>query len=493
MTTNPAFAALKAAREVLRDEYVKANPKSAAAFDDAKASGIAGGTNRASIFYTPFPLTFVDASEATAVTADGQHLTDFLGNFTAGLFGFSPTPVKEAVIEAMENGHALGGASNLSEARVARAFTTRFPSMDLVRFTNTGTEANSYAIHTARAVTGKNKIMIYDGAYHGAWIHGGKAAGPLDTPYEKITVPYGDADLIVRAIRDNADDLAAVIMEPVMVNPMVYLKQVAPKAYLQKIRDACTEHGCALIFDEVMTSRLAPGGAQELVGVTPDMTTFGKYFGGGFPIGGFGGTTKWMERHDPLHPQSINSGGTFNQNALCMAAVNAVFEHLWTPAQCAEHNARGDQFREAINELARQHNVPCQACGTGSLITLIWQNRPVVCGEEGDLATHRLDLATLRSVYEAPQLFWFYMLQRHDILAGSPKLNYLTLPTALKDGDYKRFLAALEAFFVAYREPLALLAAETAAGVAQTQEEKEISESMTTPYAARLRAVNEGG
>ena len=177
MLSSPALTALKSATEALTSEYKAANPKSEEAFNNAKAS-VAGGTNRASIFYTPFPLTFVDASEATAITADGQRLTDFLGNFTAGLFGFSPNPVKEAVAKAMEAGHALGGAPNLLEAKVAKVFTTRFPSIDLVRFSNTGTEANSYAIHTARAVTGKNKIMMYDGAYHGAWIHGGKWQGP---------------------------------------------------------------------------------------------------------------------------------------------------------------------------------------------------------------------------------------------------------------------------------------------------------------------------
>ena len=121
--------------------------------------------------------------------------------------------------------------------------------MDLIRFSNTGTEANSYAIHTARAVTGKNKILMYDGAYHGAWIHGSYNEAALDTPYQKIIVPYGDIDQIMRAMDENAQDLAAVIIEPVMVNPMVYLKRVAPRAYLQKIRDKCSEIGCALIID----------------------------------------------------------------------------------------------------------------------------------------------------------------------------------------------------------------------------------------------------
>jgi glutamate-1-semialdehyde 2,1-aminomutase len=478
-----ASAAITAATEQLIAEYVLANPKSAAAFAEAKAAGIAGGTNRASVFYSPFPLTFVDGREATAITADGQAVTDLVGNFTAGLFGFSPGPVKAAVNNAMDHGHALGGAPNLYEARVAREFTARFPSVEFVRFAMTGTEANVYAINTARAVTKKNKILMYDGAYHGAWLHGGKSAGPLDSPYEKIIVPYGDADLMVKAIRANADDLAAVLIEPVMVNPMCYLKAVSPKAYLQKIREACTEVGCALIFDEVMTSRLAPGGAQELVGVIPDMTTFGKYIGGGLPFGAFGGTKRWMERHDPLHPQTINSGGTFNQNALSMAAADAVFKHLWSPEQCVAHNARGDQLREDINQLALQHSVPCQACGTGSLITLIWQNRKVI-NDDADGKT-ALDIAAVPAVFQAPTLFWFHMLLRHNFLAGAPRVNYLTLPTALKDEDYQRFLSAVSEFFTTYKEPLALLAAESATGVAPTKGELSLRDRLTSPYPSK--------
>ena len=480
---SPALTAIQQAAAVLIEEYVNANPKSAEAFKDAKASGIAGGTNRASIFYNPFPLTFVNASEATAVTADGQQITDFLGNYTAGLFGFSPDPVKLAVIKAMENGHALGGAPNLTEARVAKQFTKRFPSMDMVRFSNTGTEANSYAIHTARAVTGKNTVMMYDGAYHGAWIHGGKAAGPLDTPYEKITVPYGDADLIARAIAKNAVDLAALIIEPVSISPMVYLKKASPPAYLQKLRETCDAAGCALIFDEVMTSRLAPGGAQALLGITPDLTTFGKYYGGGLPFGGFGGKRKWMERHDPAHPKSINSGGTFNQNAICLAAVEAVFENLWSEEQCTNHNAKAERFKRAINELAIKHDAPCRAYGTGSLLTIIWQKQVVTEEHYADNQTkHELNLVAKMCVFKCAELFWFYMLQRHNILAGSPKLNYLTLPTTLKDSDYDHFLKAMAKFFEAHKTELAMLSAETKAGLEKTPEEVELIAMSTTPY-----------
>ena len=460
MKDSLALRAVDATHRELEAEYIAANPKSAASFVAAKDSGIAGGTNRASVFYPPFPLTFVDAEAATVETADGQRLTDLLGNFTAGLFGFSPEPVQEAVRDAMTHGHALGGGPNLHEAEVARRLTERFPSMELIRFTMTGTEANTYAINTALAVTGRGKILVYDGAYHGAWIHGGVAAGPLDTPYAKLTVPYGDADLIVRTIEENAVDLAAFILEPVMVNPTTYLKRVAPAAYLRRIREACSAAGCALIFDEVMTSRLAPGGAQMLVGITPDMTTLGKYFGGGLPFGAFGGSRAWMERHDPLHPQTINSGGTFNQNALSMAAAKAVLDDLWSPAQCVAHNARGDALRESINQLARQHGAPLQACGTGSLITLIWQREAVVGDIDDETEAHSLTISPHPAVRQLPAIFWFDMLLRHNFLAGAPRLNYLTLPTLLTDADFQRFLSALSDFLTRHRGLLKLLAEE---------------------------------
>jgi len=172
-----------------------------------------------------------------------------------------------------------------------------------------------------------------------------------------------------------------------------------------------------------------------------------------------------------------------------MTAVDAVFEHLWTPEQCNTHNAKGDWFREEINKLSKDKNLPCQACGTGSLITLIWQQRPVIHDPTGTQDAHRLDLAPQRSVFEASQLFWFYMLQEHNILAGSPKLNYLTLPTSLKDSDYDRFLSALADFFSSYKEELALLASETAEGLEPTPEEQELAAMLTTPYQPKLRAV----
>ena len=283
MKDSLALRAVDATHRELEAEYIAANPKSAASFVAAKDPVSPGEQIALPFSIRPFP-DLVDAEAATVETADGQRLTDLLGNFTAGLFGFSPEPVQEAVRDAMTHGHALGGGPNLHEAEVARRLTERFPSMELIRFTMTGTEANTYAINTALAVTGRGKILVYDGAYHGAWIHGGVAAGPLDTPYAKLTVSTGTPISSCVPSRKTPRTSQHLFSNLSWLISSTYLKRVAPAAYLRRIREACSAAGCALIFDEVMTSRLAPGGAQMLVGITPDMTTLGKYFGGGLPL-----------------------------------------------------------------------------------------------------------------------------------------------------------------------------------------------------------------
>ena len=296
----PVQTAVEALTELLarrQEHYAASYPESRRASERREDSGLPGGTNRPSVFFDPFPLTFASADGAHLTTVDGMELVDLQGNMTAGLFGHSDV-VRRAVVSAapdlfgssmrslkkvlaqadvMEAGWSLGG-HNENEGKVAAEFTSRFPSCELVKFCNTGTEATTYAINTARAVTGRSKVLMYKGAYHGAYIHGTpNDRSPLEIPYEKILVDYDpDPAAITAAIRENAADLACVLIEPVVLSPYAYLKSLAPTSFLAAVRAACTECGVALIFDEVMTSRLAPGGAQELVGVTPDMFTCGK-------------------------------------------------------------------------------------------------------------------------------------------------------------------------------------------------------------------------
>ena len=452
-----ADAAILKATQKLKDIYKHENPKSKEAYDTAVKNGIAGGTNRSSVYWKPFPVTWAGGEGVYATTVDGKTVVDFLGNWTAGLFGFSPKEVKDAVVECMENGHALGGANNKYEAIVAKEISRRFhTSIEELKFAMTGTEANTYAINTARAVSGKQKVMMYHGSYHGGYIHGASNVDmEMEIPYDKILVDCGDLDTILKAIEDNANELACFILEPVLINPFMYIKRVAPKEYLQAIRDQCTKFDVCLIFDEVMTSRLSPGGAQDLVGVYPDMTTMGKYLGGGFPFACFGGKKRWMARHNPNHKKSIASGGTFNQNALSMAAAAAVVTKIWTSENCLKHNQRGEWFKGQINSLSKKYGSPVHAVGTGSLISLVWQNQNVIDGNG------QLNQVIHPAVFHMPTLFWYYMFVEKNILAGSPKLNYLTLPMYLKDEHYAQFLDGMEDFFKTYSTEMKLLIQET--------------------------------
>jgi glutamate-1-semialdehyde aminotransferase len=330
------------------------------------------------------------------------------------------------------------------------------------------------------------------GGYHGAYIHGTpNDSSPLEIPYEKVLVEYSpDPAAITAAIHEHASELACVLIEPVVMSRFAYLKSLAPTSYLQAVRDTCTACGVALIFDEVMTSRLAPGGAQELAGVTPDMMTCGKYFAGGLNFGAFGGTEAWMARHDPLHPETIASGGTFNQNAVSMAAAAAVLQHVWTPEICREHNAKGDLLRARINELAAAHNAPCDAHGTGSLINVVFRSLPLF-EADGHTMTEDWKTEGLSSALVS-SLFFFFVSARTQrslplrachhccapsadrsrltaipcarvqmlekgFLVGTPGLTYLTLPTALTDEDYDGFMVAFESFMIEMEEPLGLL------------------------------------
>ena len=419
MDTEPAVqSTVEMLMELLAERqvrYAADHPKCEQAALQRARSG-PGGTNRPSIFFDPFPLTFSSADGATLTTVDGDTLVDFQGNMTAGLFGHSDV-VRQAVAEAMESGWSMGG-HNENEGRVAAEFTARFPCCEMVKFCNTGTEATTYAINTARAVSGRSKVLMYTGAYHGAYIHGvANDRMSLEIPYEKVLVDYNaDAAEITAAIREHGADLACVLIEPVAISPYAYLKTLAPKSYLEAVRDVCTECNVALIFDEVMTSRLAPGGAQELVGVSPDMFTCGKYFAGGLNFGAFGGRKQWMARHDPHHEETLATGGTFNQNAVSMAAAAAVLGKLWTPDLCRAHNAKGDWLRERINAIAQEHGAPCQAHGCGSLVNISFREKPMF----DDDATMMSDWKETRaSAALGSSIFFFAMLER-GFLVGTP-------------------------------------------------------------------------
>lgn len=354
---------LHAALQSEVERYVDSNPRSAARHRRATNS-MPGGNTRSVLHFEPFPLAFERAEGPYLWSLDGDRYADFLGEFTAGLYGHSQHVILEAVRDALDRGVNFGGVTDL-EPRLAELICARFPSLDLVRFTNSGTEANVMALALAVASTGRRKIMVFRGGYHGGVLIFGAEPSPVTLPHEWVLADYNDVAATRALVREYRASLAAVLVEPMLGAGGCV---PASQEFLEMLRAECSATGAVLIFDEVMTSRLSPGGLQSLTGVTPDLTTLGKYLGGGMSFGAFGGREDLMAAFDPTRPDALFHAGTFNNNVLTMSAGIAGLEHVLDDTTLAEVNQRGDRLRTALNELARPAGL--HVSGRGSLMTI---------------------------------------------------------------------------------------------------------------------------
>ncbi|TXT10608.1 hypothetical protein VHUM_02113 [Vanrija humicola] len=363
-------ATLTAALEAARESYAKRNPNSLAAFNKATVF-LPGGGTRTTLITLPFPLFIESGSGATVTDVDGHTYKDFLSDFTSGIYGKSNEVLKNAITTAISSGLQFG-AHTTNEARLADHLTSRFPSMDLVRFANSGTEANLLAITTSLKHTKRKKVVVFSGGYHGsllAHFHSGEPAGndvpgALRVPFDFIIAPYNDIEGTKALINPVAKDVGVIIVEP-----MLGAGGCIPgdPEFLQGLRDYTKEIGAVLIFDEVQTSRLAPGGRQSLLGITPDMTTVGKFFGGGFAFGAFGGKKEIMSIFDVRRPDHVNHGGTFNNSPLTMVAGSTAIEQILTAERLADLNDRGDRLREKLNSALGGAGAPFVVTGLGSI------------------------------------------------------------------------------------------------------------------------------
>ena len=363
---------LESAVDEVTARYAAANPGSRAQYERARES-MPGGNTRTGMFYPPFPLAIEKAAGATLTDVDGHTYTDFVGDFSAGLYGHSHPVIREAVQATLDSGMAYGSTSPY-EARLAALVCARFPSIEQVRFTTSGTEGNMLALVTARAVTGKDSIMVFEGAYHGGTIYFGREAAPIVVPFPFVIAPYNDAEEARRLIRENAHRLAAVLVEPLQGASGAI---PASAEFLGALREACSAHDVLLIFDEVMTSRVAPDGRQGQLGIVPDLTTLGKYIGGGFSCGALGGPAEIMKCFDPSRPDSFVHHGTFNNNVFMLIAGAAGLKKIFTPPVQIALNEAGDALREALNGLAARHGASFQVTGLGSIMTMHLQREPI--------------------------------------------------------------------------------------------------------------------
>ena len=352
--------------------YVERNPESRRLHEE-RAKVMPGGNTRSVIHVEPFPLTIVRGEGARLTDADGHDYLDFLGEYTAGLFGHSHPVVAQAIREALDDGTSFG-APNLYEQRLAAAVCDRFPSVELVRFCNSGTEANLLAMSLARVATGKPAIMVFEGGYHGGVFFFETAAGsPINAPFPFVVAQYNDAEGAARLIAEHAHELAAVVVEPLQGSAGVIPGE---RAFLESLREATAANDVLLVFDEVMTSRLSTGGLQLALGITPDLTTFGKYLGGGLAFGAFGGRADLMGRFDPSRADALPHAGTFNNAVLTMAAGTAGLG-IYTQAEVERLNALGDRLRDRLNAYAAANEIEFTATGYGSLVGLHFARGPV--------------------------------------------------------------------------------------------------------------------
>jgi glutamate-1-semialdehyde 2,1-aminomutase len=408
-----------------RARYVAANPASLARHVESLAV-MPGGNTRTVLHVDPFPLAMAAGEGGVLRDADGHAYLDFLGEYTAGLFGHANPVIRAAIDRALDGGISLG-AANLVEARFARAVCDRF-GLERVRFTNSGTEANLMALATACAVTGRRGVLAFRGGYHGGLLAFG-AASPTNAPYDVVLAPYNDLDATQAAIAAEAGRLAAIILEPMQGGGGCI---PAEPAFLAGLRDAADAAGALLILDEVMTSRLAPGGLQSVLGVRPDLTTLGKYVGGGMSFGAFGGGAAVMDRFDPRRPDAFAHAGTFNNNVLTMSAGLAGLTEVFTPEACAALGARGEALRARLNDRARAHGAQMQFTGIGSMMTVHFAAGPIRRVEDVAGADPRLK-----------ELFFFDLLASGIWLARRGMMN-LSLPT--DDAACAALEAAVEEF-----------------------------------------------
>jgi len=427
MAAHPGNIDLTAALADAQEHYRVRNPKSLAQHREACAA-MPGGNTRSAIFVDPFPLTMARGKGARLWDLDGHEYVDFLSEFTAGMFGHSHPAIRQAIVDALDEGVNLG-AHNPAEARFAAAICERFPSIDLVRFTNSGTEANLMAVSAARALTGRAKILVFAGGYHGGVFYFRGKGSPINAPFDFLVGEYNDLAGTRALIDANRDDLAAILIEPMLGGSGCI---PAERDFLAELRRLASETGAVLIFDEVMTSRLAPGGLQEAHGILPDMTTLGKYVGGGMSFGAFGGRAALMDHFDPRREDGFQHAGTFNNNVLTMRAGLAGLTEIYTPERCRALNAFGDNLRERLNAVARGHNLAMQFTGIGSMIGVHMTGAPICSA--GDAAKGHAGLL---------DLFYFDLLARGIWFA---KRGMMALSIALDDADGDKLVAAVDDF-----------------------------------------------
>lgn len=358
--------------------------KSKELFEQAKKL-IPGGVSSPVRAIKPYPFYTASAAGSKIYDADGNELIDYCLAYGPAVLGHAHPAVREAIEDQLTRGWLYGTPSDL-EVRLAEKINGLYPSMDMMRFVSSGTEATMSAIRLARGFSGKNKIIKIEGGFHGAHdavlVKAGSGATthgepnspgiPADVTKNTLQTAYNDIEAMAAVIEKNKDDTAAVIIEPVMGN----IGTVLPREnYLKELRRLTAENDVLLIFDEVITGcRLSMGGAQEVFGVKPDLTTLGKIVGGGMPVGVFGGRRDIMEMISPQGP--VYQAGTFSGHPVSMASGLAMLDFMEKNNVCQTLNERGAAFRKALSDVIADKKPDYCVSGISSMFTIFFGSEP---------------------------------------------------------------------------------------------------------------------
>ena len=426
--------------------YRETTPGSRALHERA-VRAMPGGTTRTTTYFDPYPL-YIDRGEGCRIwDVDGTERIDMLGNYTAMILGHAHPKVVEAIQRQAARGTAFA-AANPIEVELAEILCERVPSLDLVRFCNSGTEATMFAMRLARVFTGRAKIARIEGGYHGTHDQAevsthpdpalaGPAARPTAQPdsigtpswalEQTVVLPFNDPDAAERILREEGGEIAAVILEPIIGAGGVI---AATDEFLRRLRTVTRELGMLLIFDEVISLRVAPGGAQQLYGITPDLTTMGKIIGGGLPVAAFGGRADIMELLDPRREPNLAQGGTYNGNPLGMAAGVAAMREL-TPDVYDDLNRKGERVKDQLLEVFASHGVPAQVNIVGSLLAIHFTDVPVT------------DYRSRATADPRRTRDFFLGLVNHGVLMAPRAMGALSTP--MGEEEIQRFVDAADA------------------------------------------------
>jgi glutamate-1-semialdehyde 2,1-aminomutase len=378
------------------ETYIKLNPKSMSLYKRASKS-LPSGCTRNVLYTPPFPIYMSRGNGSRLYDVDGNERIDFNYNNTTLILGHNHPKVLRAAREQLERGTVLGAPTE-QEIELAEEITQRLGT-ELLRFTPSGTEANIQAIRLARSHMGREKIAKCEGAYHGSWDtvdisvappldKAGPSKAPTAVPQNEgvpkgvlentIIIPFNDSKAAEKIIKRHRDELAAVILEPMQ-------RDMPPKLeFLKTLREVTEKCGILLIFDEVISFRLSPGGAQGYYGVKPDITTLGKIIGGGFPVGAYTSTEEVMKpliipssEYPVVKQARLGFSGTFNAHPITMAAGLAALKEL-KPEVYVKMDQTAEAMRKGILSLLKERRLGYQVSGVGSFFHIEWTKEEVV-------------------------------------------------------------------------------------------------------------------